>query len=715
MSTYWVRKFPLKESVILVASALSSMVYAEESNPEIENITIVGSQHGYQADNVSAMKMEMSQLDTPGSVAVFDETLIQEQGAQTLGDVLKNDASISAGNTRRNRERFYMRGFEMEPDQSYLRNGQFHLANYMLPMELYERVEVLKGPSSLLYGKSTPAGMINLVTKKPQNDFHLNLAQELGAYNHTKTTIDVGGALNDTESVRARFIGSTSSKESYRRHKDGSALEIERMVGAVIVEADLSDRGVMRFNYDRIEDKGHIDMGSAFFYDGTIIGTKDFVWDMPWAKRDNFVENYGVELEFALTDSWEVNAGYNHQNVDRRTIESNWGKIYNESSNTPNYNPSTGDWTVMAQDTFDRSRVDTGYLDFKGKFALLGVQHNMLVGASYIDYRKSDQQYSKGTIGKLNINDNVIISKPSDLDYRRGDLSEFERQTLGIYLQDYIEFNDQWHALVGIRFDQEKSSNEKHSNVLPKLAVIYHPSYDSSIYATYSQSFEPKDPIAAKYANAGTKLDAERGELYELGAKKEYFNGNMLVSGALFNIEKNNLVTVDPTNQNSNDKFTVHQGGKVRHRGLELAVDGQITDRLSLSSSLMWLDARYINHYSVSGKQINDFSGKRAKDAPKFAMGAWANYQINSDNNIHLGARYEGQKFGDTSENFNKPAYTLVDLGYSHRVGVVGGNELMLRVNVNNLFNEEYLKGGCSHNAMYGEERTVKATFQLNI
>ncbi|MDC5855556.1 TonB-dependent siderophore receptor [Vibrio europaeus] len=701
MSTYWVRKFPLKESVILVASALSSMAYAEESNPEIENITIVGSQHGYQADNVSAMKMEMSQLDTPGSVAVFDETLIQEQGAQTLGDVLKNDASISAGNTRRNRERFYMRGFEMEPDQSYLRNGQFHLANYMLPMELYERVEVLKGPSSLLYGKSTPAGMINLVTKKPQNDFHLNLAQELGAYNHTKTTIDVGGALNDAESVRARFIASTSSKESYRRHKDGSALESERMVGAVIVEADLSDRGVVRFNYDRIEDNGHIDMGSAFFYDGTIIGTKDFVWDMPWAKRDNFVENYGVELEFALTDSWEVNAGYNRQNVDRRTIESNWGKIYIEGSSKSNFDPSTGNWDVKARDTFDRSRVDTGYLDFKGKFALFGVHHNMLVGASYIDYKKSEQQDSKGTIGTANINDNKTIAKPSGLDYRNGKISEFERQTLGIYLQDYIEFSEQWHALAGVRFDQEKSNNETHNNVLPKLAVIYHPSDDSSIYATYSQSFEPKDPVAAKYTNKGQKLDAERGELYELGAKKEYFDGNMLVSGALFKIEKNNLVIEDK------DTNTQHQGGKVRHRGLELAVDGQVTDSLSLSSSLMWLDARYINHHSLSGK--------RSKDAPKFAMGAWANYQIDASNNIHIGARYEGQKYGDPYEKFNKPAYTLVDLGYSHRVGVVGGNELMLRVNVNNLFNEEYLKGGCSHNAMYGEERTVKATFQFNI
>ncbi|MGF1787518.1 TonB-dependent siderophore receptor [Photobacterium swingsii] len=694
--------FTIKKSAILVASAFSSMVvYAHQDAVQEENMTVMGTQHGYQADNISAMKMEMNQLDTPGSIAIYDEALIEEQGAATLGDVLKNDASISAGNTRRNRERFYMRGFELNPDQSYLRDGQFHLANYALPLELYERVEVLKGPSSLLYGKSTPAGMINLVTKKAHGDFHLNLSQELGAYNHTKTTLDVGGALNSNETLRARLIGSTAKKESYRRHKDGSALESERMVGALILEADLGERGTVRLNYDRTQDDGHIDMGSAFFQNGDLIGTKEFVWDMPWAKRHSTVENYGVNLDFELSQSWMLTSGYNRQNVDRRTIESNWGKVFNESSKKPNYDPNTETWKVMARDTFDTYKVDTAYLDFKGEFELAGMQHKLLVGSSYIDYKRTEQQDKKGSIGKLSINDNKVIAKPTDLDYRKGKVTGFERQTLGLYVQDYVEFNQEWHALAGVRFDQEKTKDETHNNVLPKFAVIYHPSDDSSVYATYSQSFEPKDPVAAKYNNAGEKLDAERGELYELGAKKTFFEGLMLVSGALFNIEKNNLAYDDRSTN------TMHQDGKVRHRGIELAADGQMTDSLSLSSSLMWLDARYLDHPRLEGK--------RAKDAPKFAMGAWANYQIDEKNNFHLGARYEGQKYGDPYEKFSKPAYTLVDLGYTHRVALSDDLDGLVRVNVNNLFNEQYLRGGCNHNAMYGDDRTVKATFQINL
>ncbi|USD65708.1 TonB-dependent siderophore receptor [Vibrio sp. SCSIO 43136] len=692
----------LKTSVVLVAAALSTGAFAD--GQQEEKMQVVGKQSGYQAENVSSMKVEATQLETPGSISVFDESLMEEQGAQTLGDVLKNDASISAGNTRRNRERFIMRGFELEPDQSYLRNGQFHLANYMLPIELYERVEVLKGPSSLLYGKSTPGGMINFVTKRAKSDFHVNLHQEFGAHNHLKSMMDIGGALNDDETVRARLIASKSTQESYRRHKDGSPLESERLVGGVIVEADLGDRGLVSFIYDRTQDNGHVDMGSAFI-DGKLVGTKDFVWDMPWAKRESDVENIGLTVDYALTHQWAVSTGLNRQNTTRRTIESNWGKIFNESSSNPIYNPTTRTWRVMAQDTYETFKADTAFLDFKGDLSLAGMQHQVLVGASYVDYSTVKQQHRLGKIGDLSIDDNKVINKPSDLDYRNGKANEFERETLGLYVQDYVEVNDQWSVLAGVRFDQEKTSNSNSNNVLPKAAVIYSPSYDSSVYLTYSQSFEPKDPVAPKYENAGQELDAERGELFELGAKKEYFDGQMLVTAALFNIEKNNKVV---EHDGTGSKKVIKQDGSVRHRGLELSVDGQLTDKLSLQSNLMLLDARYIETPNAK------LAGKRAKDAPKVAAGVWANYQINDMNNVHIGARYEGQKFGDPYEKFNKPAYTLVDLGYTHRIPMSNKLDGAVRVNVSNLFNQEYLRGGCGHNAIYGDGRTVKATFQLN-
>lgn len=684
-----------KSHFLMMAAMYGTSVHATPQHDE--EIVIVGQKKGYQAETTSSLKVDLDPLDTPGSVAIYDESLMDEQNVSSLGQVLQNDASVSAGNTRRNRERFYMRGFELEPDQSYMRNGQFHLANYMLPMELYERVEVLKGPASLLYGKSTPGGMINLTTKRAQAESHLSLKQTFGANNELKSTVDMGGALNSAESIRARVIASKMSKESWRRHKNGAPLESEKLVGALIVEADLGFNGTVSFNYDRTEDNGHIDLGSAFFETGAIIGRKDFVWDMPWARRDSHIENAGVNINYLLNDAWAVDMGYNQQYVERRTIESNWGKIYNESSSTPNYDPATGNWKVHARDTFDTFQVKTAFLDFNGDFALGRTEHKLLFGVSHVDYRKTEQQHTKMNVGTANIGDTTIVNKPSDLDYNKGDVSEFSRRSVGLYVQDYIEFSPQWHALAGVRFDQEKTQQATHNNVLPKLALIYHPSSDSSIYATYSQSFEPKDPVKKGDVNEGQILDAEKGELYELGVKREFLSGRVLASGALFNIEKNNKVVTD------NNETT--QGGKVRHTGLEMALDGRVSDSLSLMSNVMLLDARYVSHPTLEGN--------RSKDAPNFAMGVWANYNLNDFNNFHLGARYEGQKYGDSIESFSKPAHTLVDLGYSHRVPVDGALNALVRVNVKNVFNEEYLRGGCSHNAMYGEGRTVSATFQL--
>ncbi len=147
---------------------------------------------GYKADtNTTAMRMEMTQLETPGQVAVIDEAVIDEQRASTLGEVLKNDASVSAGGTSRNRERFSLRGFELSSSDGFLRDGRQHWSHYRQPIELLERVEILKGPSGLLYGKSEPGGLVNMVSKKPTTETQVSLSQDIGSNDHSRTVLDV--------------------------------------------------------------------------------------------------------------------------------------------------------------------------------------------------------------------------------------------------------------------------------------------------------------------------------------------------------------------------------------------------------------------------------------------------------------------------------------------------------------------------------------------
>ncbi|RTR26303.1 TonB-dependent siderophore receptor [Shewanella atlantica] len=692
---------PSNSAALMAFSALtSSSVYAHDHHDEIEVISVMGTKH-VQASNSSAMKMDMSQLETPGSISVYNKELIEAQGAATLGQVLKNDASVSTGNVRRGRERFYMRGFVLEPDQSYLRDGQFHLSRYSQPIELYERIEVLKGPSALLYGKSTPGGMVNLVTKRAQQEeFHFNFQQEFGSFGYNKSLLDVGGALNKSGSVRARSILSKSSDDGWREYKDGTKATEERFVGALMLEADLSGDTVLSVNYDRTEDEGGIDMGPQHIRNEKsgkyeLAGKRDYIWDMPWSSRDSSVENMGFTLNSYLNDDWTISAGFNRQRHQRQTTESLYGKVQG-------IDLGAGEYALRGRDTYEQFDVATGFFDFKGEFYTGDVHHRMLIGSSVVDYQKSGMQKKLKIAGKVNINDAIVIGKPEELDYRNGSaLKQTHRKTYGVYIQDLIEFNDSWHLLAGVRLDREETSEASHNNILPKLAVMYHPTQNTTLYSTYSESFEPKDPVSnTEDTNYGKKLDAERGESFEVGAKGEFLDGSLYVSAAVFDIEKNNKAVTDK----SGDKPITTQSGKVRHQGVELSLEGQLSDNLSVLTSMMYLD----------GKIVSDpiYAGKRSKDTPKFSASTWFNYRVTENTQLSIGAVYVGERFGDTPNYFKKDAYVKVDMGLSHTIKFASEQQGIISINIDNLFDEDYLRGGCNNSAMFGSARSVKASFQ---
>ncbi|GAL03253.1 ferrichrome-iron receptor [Photobacterium aphoticum] len=151
---------------VLAAPAVMAQTHVETTEVD-EHMVVTGRDYGYKADtNTSAMRIEATQLETPGQVSIIDEQVIDEQRATTLGEVLRNDSSISEGGKGRNRETFFLRGFELDSGDSFLRDGKQHWSHYRQPIELLERVEVLKGPAGLLYGKSAPGGLINMVSKK---------------------------------------------------------------------------------------------------------------------------------------------------------------------------------------------------------------------------------------------------------------------------------------------------------------------------------------------------------------------------------------------------------------------------------------------------------------------------------------------------------------------------------------------------------------------
>ncbi len=669
-----------------------------------EHLVVEGREFGYKADtNSTAMRMEMTQLETPGQVAVIDETVIDEQRASTLGEVLRNDASVSAGGTSRNRERFSLRGFELSSSDGFLRDGRQHWSHYRQPIELLERVEVLKGPSGLLYGKSEPGGLVNMVSKKPTTQTQVSVSQDIGSNEHSRTVLDVSGSLNDAETLRARAIFAKENYSSWRTYGDGTKPQTDRVVGGLVVEYDITENIMVSAHYDRTKDEGSVDSG-AYIVDGKPVRGDKYIWDAQWSKIDNDVENYGIDINAQVTDNVNVKAGYNRQDFKRFDVES-----------YPKFDNYDKDGVIRhkGNERTDNWVFDTAYLDVTTNFSLLGTENTFLVGANYLDYKYD--RFMAFHAGE-DVAAGTTVTRPGTVrskKYPRG-----EHDTWGIYAQNMMTINDYWQVLAGARYDEKREDSLTENQVSPKLGVIFHPTSNGSIYVQYSESFMPQGEVSNGsriYINDGEKLDAERGISYEIGTKWELFDQRLFVSGAVFDITLENI-SLDVESGKDASNQLLHkktQGGEQVHKGAELMAQGFVTPELSLTASAMYLDAEL--------KKAERFEGNRPADVPEFSASLWSSYKVQDNTNLNFGLIYEGDRYGDAKNTFKKDGYARIDMGVSYKHKYDENLDIIARFNVENLFDTDYLAGGGSTNGdqkgasgvVVGEERNYMATIQF--
>ncbi|HHP0480557.1 TPA: TonB-dependent siderophore receptor [Vibrio campbellii] len=693
--------FTKSQLALVIGAVLAAPAVAEVQTTD-EHLVVEGREFGYKADtNSTAMRMEMTQLETPGQVAVIDEAVIDEQRASTLGEVLQNDASVSAGGTSRNRERFSLRGFELSSSDGFLRDGRQHWSHYRQPIELLERVEVLKGPSGLLYGKSEPGGLVNMVSKKPTTETQASLSQDIGSNDHSRTVLDVSGALNEEETLRARAILAKESYGSWREYGDGTEPQTDRVVGGLVVEYDITEDIMVSAHYDRTKDDGSVDSG-AYIVDGKPVRGDKYIWDAQWSNIDNDIENYGIDINAQVTDSVNVKAGYNRQDFKRFDVES-----------YPKFDMYEEDGTIKhkGNERSDHWVFDTAYVDVTTDFSLFGTDNTFLVGANYVDY--SYDRFMAFHDGEY-VPAGETVAKPQPTSSKKWPTSEYD--TWGIYAQNMMTINDYWQVLAGVRYDEKRSDELTESQVSPKLGVIFHPASNGSIYVQYSESFMPQGTVnSTDYTNDGEELDAERGISYEVGTKWELFDERLYVTGALFDITLENIAldVEDGVNAGGDVMYKKTQDGEQVHRGAEILAQGFVTEELSLTASAMYLDAEIT--------ESADYKGNRPADVPEFSASVWSSYKVQNNTNVNLGLIYEGERYGDAANTFKKDGYARIDMGVSYTHKYDENLDIVTRFNVENLFDTDYLAGGGSTNSkqdgasgvVIGEGRNYMATIQF--
>lgn len=690
---------------LAVGAALMAMpVLADDAtDANIERIKVTGRTfNDYKVGSASgAMRGDINLMDTPQSVNVIPDFVTDEQLATNLAEVLVNDSSVTAGTTRWNRQVFSIRGFEIDSGNGYLINGHQQWSHYVQPIETLQQVEVLKGPSSMLYGQSGPGGLVNMVTKKPTYDSMLDLGFDTDGYGSTRAQLDAGGSLNDAQSIRYRGVLVKQDTKYWREYSTTEEnQERDRWLGYLNLEFDVSDDVTLSVKYDHTQDKAGIDAGGWLDAQGNVIGGRKTVWDAPWAFTDNTISNLGADITWQMTDDWKVKVGYNDQQFDRQRFDS--APVYTAD-------PFTNGYRISPFDRYDDWQHKTAFVDFTGEFSLAGMEHQFLIGANYLDYFYQ-QQIKRGTAQTV-IPGQVVI-KP-ELDYHQGNLSiPSEYKYYGFYLQDLMTLNEQWKLLAGVRYDEQKKDGVGGNSyaVSPKFGVIYSPMSNGSIYVNYSKSFTPQggvnDPLNV---NHNTDLKPEYGIQYEVGTKWELFDDSLLLTAAIFDITLENisiteaLTASDPLSENGTYTWITTQGGEQKHRGVEVGAQGKIGDSWFVTSSMMYLDAEY--------QTGDEREGKTPIDAPEWSANIWTRYEVTDKLAMNFGAIYVGERFANTTNSITKDGYVRFDIGAAYTMDIMG-KDVSLRANVRNLFDTEYLDGGSDKMVTIGQDRNFSVAVE---
>ncbi|WP_252089125.1 TonB-dependent siderophore receptor [Pseudomonas sp. MWU13-3659] len=666
-----------------------------------------GPVEGYIATrSTTATKTDTSLMETPQSISVITRDRMTAQGAQTVSDSLAYTAGVYsnvAGNNPTDNT-IMVRGFQQINANAYtdgLRNNQ---VGYYSP-ETYgmERIEVLKGPASVMYGQGSPGGTLNFVSKRPTFSPHHEVGISGGSNDRAQAYMDIGDVLDEQKTLSYRLVAlGRDANSSIDYIKDDRVYIAPSLTWAPNEDTSLT----LLTSYQRNKNLFTSNLPYSLF-DGSNPNGKlprhrslnEPGFDAEKAEQTSV----GYELTHNLTDSWtfKQNFRYTHFTGYEHQLYRNSGVI---NGNTINRYYQLRDYEN------DNYAIDNQLV---GKFATGELEHTLLMGTDYQHGKRSafTQTGNAPSINIYNPDRSVVI----DTSRYTSLLSTSEKnRQLGVYLQDQIKFGN-WIASLGGRYDwasldtRNRLQNTKQStdaeDFTGRVGLGYLFDFGLFPYISYTESFLPTSGTTA----SGSQFEPETAKQYEIGVKYQPNGSQSYVTLSAFDLRRQNVLTTDV----SNPSFSV-QEGEVTSRGVELEGVFKPVEGLNVISSYSVTDVEVTkdnpNFAGISNK------GKTPVRIPKHLASLWVDYTLQGGPlaglGFGVGARYTGSTYGDAQNTFKVPDYTLVDAMVSYDFGKADRSleGLKASVNVKNLTDKYYVAGcfatvGC----LLGAERTVTA------
>ncbi|WP_155956441.1 TonB-dependent siderophore receptor [Rhizobium sp. CF080] len=718
-----------RRMVLLAASSIVILnVAAAQEQPqqdtELQPIVIRG--EGAEKGNgpvdgyVARQSLTGTKTDTPiaktsQSISVVSKDQMQDQNAQSVAEALRYTPGVfteyrGASNLK---DELFARGFYYVP--RYL-DGLFlgsDLSYAKIDPYLLERVELLSGPSSVLYGQTNPGGIVNMVSKKPTDTPFHEVEISVGTDRYFSAGLDLSDKIDETLSYRFVVSGLTRDlQEDFTKQK--SVAIAPSLTWAPDAGTSLTILG----GYQNEPDAGYRNFldaaGTVYPIAGFGYVPRDFfVSDPNYERAEREQAWIGYQFEHQLSDeiTFRQNARYHWVDWLHHTL------VYGSAS----ADPSTGANTVVSRsasggtDVWHQVTVDN---QLEAKFDTGIAQHTLLGGMDF-QYRHRDYQWGRASVPSINMAD----PQYGGFDYSSVVLSTSDLQTLkawqtGIYLQDQIEI-DRLNLLAGVRYDRAgtdiddrlASNNDQSYNdgaFTWRAGALY--TFDNGIapYVSYATSFEPSlyAPPAGKSAFSPTTA-----KQFEIGVKYAPEGSNLLLTAAYYDLTQNDVVNGawDP----GVGAMVYSQIGKIHNRGVELSARAELTDSLSVIAGYSYIDSEVKE--SVDASTI----GKTPPRIPQNQASLWATYAFHEGALEGLtlggGVRYTGKSWGNDTNTFKVDDVTLFDamLSYDFGAANLDWQGLSLQVNVKNIADEKFVASCASAYAcFYGEGRSVVASLK---
>ena len=706
---------PLAAALALV---LSSPAFAETATADgaatatdLDVVEVIGKvDYRYvQKRSTSATRTDTDLKDVPQAVTVVTQDLIQDLGIQGMADAVRYVPGIGITQGEGNRDGLVFRGNSSTADLFI--DGMRDDVQYYRDTYNIDRIEAFKGPNAMIFGRGSPGGLLNRVTKVADWEVGSEIGLQLGSWDKKRVTADINQAINDAAAFRV--TGVYEDSEGFR---DGFELKREGINPTLSLRPGENTRitlGLEHFQDERTADRGIPSYANAF--NGTRYPVETdratFFGDPAASFSDTEVNAFNALIEH----------DFGSVLLRNRTRYANYDKFY-QNVFPGNVNSAATTVSLSAYNNVTERENIFNQTDLIFSAATGAVNHKFMAGAEF-GRQETDNLRRTGRFavpaqapclaGSTATSCVVSLANPTvsvPVTYAN---SGSDANNTGVtriaaaYVQDQIEFSPQWEAVVGLRYDRfdvdfhdlratTSAANRDLSSsddlLSPRLGLIYKPVENVSLYTSYGVTYLPRSgEQMASLSPTTASLDPEEFKNYEIGAKWD-ITPRRGATAAVFRLDRSNVAVIDPADP-TNTRMILLDGDSQRTEGVELSLSGEVTEAWQIIASYTYQDAEITRDIRTSATSVTP-KGTELAQSPKQMAGLWNRYDFSPNWGVGLGAIYRGESYATTSNAVTLKSYTRYDGAVFYTVN----DSIDLQLNVENLFNKKYFPSAHSDN-----------------